>query len=187
MAANVLSSPQTNRPTTKTTPRPTTTTPHPHIDSSTLKWQGLLAVINSKKQAYCLTYQNLKAGSKVTFAKCDNSSSTQQWVTAQLWNATDAPWNACLLNNIQLCDSIDAQGQGVLAASNLNDKKQHWYYNWVTNQYKNGGVGATQCSRVILGSDKITPIGTIFKPCNSDKLQKWYFPYYIIPSTASME
>ena len=47
-----------------------------------------------------VSYENLKAGSRIIFPKCDNSSSAQHWISAQLWNATDAPWQACLLDDI---------------------------------------------------------------------------------------
>jgi len=97
-----------------------------------------LAIINPDDENYCLTYENLEAGHKLIFAKCDSSSSAQQWVTKQL-DVPGAPWSACLVDNIDLCDSINEHGEGVLAAANGTDKKQQWSYNWDTNQFHNGG------------------------------------------------
>jgi len=148
-----------------------------------------LAVINPNNETYCLTYANLAAGHKLTFAKCDNSSylaHQHQWITKQLEADEDGPWSACLVDNSDLCDSINEDGEGVLAAANATDKKQQWSYNWETNQFHNGGEPASKCSQVVLdGNDHKTPIGTRFEVCNTTSpLQQWYFPGYNLPPAA---
>lgn len=143
-----------------------------------------LAVISPNNEVYCLTYENLAAGHKLHFAKCDSSSLSQLWHTKQLGEAPNAPWSACLVDNLDLCDSINEDGEGVLAESNKDDVKQQWSYNMNTNQFHNGGEPTTKCSQVVLGgADNEIPIGTKFEECDTTSpLQKWYFPGFNLPS-----